>query len=178
MERLNPPPAPEGAGLRRVRHLFAVAEVAKVAKILAIDLCILLQIFFGGIFIPPCSPSRSPAHSAGLPQKLRSDGPCCDQNFDQFLTSIFFRFWAVLGCHLGVIFGTFGVQVAPSSVLNAFRKLIFVKNVKTHETLRLPMSQGFAPPQDGFQNAPRSAQEGSKRLLKSNFFALENRLEF
>ena len=32
--------------------------------------------------------------------------------------------------------------------------------------------------QDGLQNAPRSAQDGSKRLLKSNFFALENRLKF
>ena len=138
----------------------------------------LTAIFFGGVLAPPYSPSRSPALSAGLPQKLRADGPCCDQNFDQFLTSIFYRFWAVLGCHLGVIFGTFGGQVAPSSVLNAFRKLMFVKNVKTHETLRLSLSQGFAPPQDGFRNAPRSALEGSKRLLKSDFYALENRVKF
>ena len=28
----------------------AVAEVVKAAKFLAIDLCILLQIFFGGVF--------------------------------------------------------------------------------------------------------------------------------
>ena len=33
-------------------------------------------------------------------------------------------------------------------------------------------------PQDGSQNGPRSAQDGSKRLLKRNFFALENRLKF
>ena len=32
--------------------------------------------------------------------------------------------------------------------------------------------------QDDTQNAPRSAQDGSKRLLESNFFALENRLKF
>ena len=32
--------------------------------------------------------------------------------------------------------------------------------------------------QDGLQNAPRSAQDGSKRLLKTNFFAVENRLKF
>ena len=32
--------------------------------------------------------------------------------------------------------------------------------------------------QDGLQNVPRSAQDGSKRLLKTNFFALENRLKF
>ena len=101
-----------------------------------------------------------------------------DQHFDHFLTSIFCRFGVVLERHLGVIFGTFGGQVAPSWVLNAFRKLIFVKNMKTHETLRLPMSQGFAPPQDGFLNAPSSAQDGSKRVLKSNFFALEDRVEF
>ena len=98
-----------------------------------------------------------------------------DQVFYHFWDSIFDRFWVVLGRQVGVIFGTFGGQVGPSWVLNAFRKLIFVKNVKTHETLRLPMSQGFAPPQDGLQNAPRSTQDGSKRLLKSNCFALEDR---
>ena len=49
----NPPPAPQGAEPRRVRYLVAVAEVAKGAKILAIDLCILLHIFFGGVFGPP-----------------------------------------------------------------------------------------------------------------------------
>ena len=32
--------------------------------------------------------------------------------------------------------------------------------------------------QDALQNAPRSVQDGSKRLLKSIFFALENRSEF
>ena len=101
-----------------------------------------------------------------------------DQNFNHFLISIFARFGIVLGCHLGVIFGPFGGQVGPSSVLNAFRKLIFVKNVKTHETLRLPMSQGFAPPQDVLPNAPSSAQDGSKRLLESKCLALENRFKF
>ena len=33
-------------------------------------------------------------------------------------------------------------------------------------------------PQDGLQNAPRLAQDGSKRFLKSNLFALENLLKF
>ena len=41
---------PGGARARRARHLDAIADVAVVAKILAIDLCILLQIFFGGVF--------------------------------------------------------------------------------------------------------------------------------
>ena len=41
---------PGGARARRVRHLVAVAEVAKGAKFFAVDLCILLQIFFGGVF--------------------------------------------------------------------------------------------------------------------------------
>ena len=44
---------PGGARARRAGHLDASAEVAKGAKILAIDLCILLQIFFGGVFGPP-----------------------------------------------------------------------------------------------------------------------------
>ena len=41
------------AELRRVGPLVAVAEVAQGAKILAIDLCILLHIFFGGVSGPP-----------------------------------------------------------------------------------------------------------------------------
>ena len=32
--------------------------------------------------------------------------------------------------------------------------------------------------QDGLQNAPRSAQDGSKKLLENNFLAFENRLIF
>ena len=41
-----------------------------------------------------------------------------DQNFHHFLTSIFGRFGVVLGCHLEVIFGTFGGQVGlPSAIL-------------------------------------------------------------
>ena len=47
-----------------------------------------------------------------------------------------------------------------------------------HQTLRLPIPQRYLEPQDGLQNAPRSVQNGSKRLLESNFFALENRLKF
>ena len=50
--------------------------------------------------------------------------------------------------------------------------------MNVHETLRLPIPQRFWEPQDASQNAPRSAQDGSKRLLKMIFFALENRLNF
>ena len=101
-----------------------------------------------------------------------------DQNFDRFLTSIFGRFWVVLGRQVGVIFGPFGGQVGPSSVQKASWKLIFIKNVNFHQTLRLPIPQRYLEPQDGSQNGPRSVQDGSKRLLKSNFFALEHRLKF
>ncbi len=101
-----------------------------------------------------------------------------DQNFDHFLTSIFGRFGVVLGRHLGVIFGTFGGQDGPSSVQNASWKRIIIKNVNVHETLRLPIPQRYLEPQDGLQNAPRSAQDGSKSLLESNFFALENHLKY
>ena len=81
-------------------------------------------------------------------------------------------------CYLGVILGTFGGQVGPSSVQNASWKLINIKNVNFHHILRFPIPERFFEPQDGTQNAPRSAQDGSKRLLESNFFALENRLKF
>ena len=44
--------------------------------------------------------------------------------------------------------------------------------------LRFSISQRFWGPQDGTRNGPRSARDGSKSLLESNFFALENRLKF
>ena len=47
-----------------------------------------------------------------------------------------------------------------------------------HEILRPLIPERKFGPQDDLQNAPRSAQDVPKRLLKSNFFALENRLNF
>ena len=47
-----------------------------------------------------------------------------------------------------------------------------------HQILRPLLRERKFRPQDGLQNGPRSAQDGPKRLLKTNFFALENRLEF
>ena len=44
--------------------------------------------------------------------------------------------------------------------------------------LRFPIRKLLFGPQDGAQNGPRSAQDGSKTLLKSAFIALENRLGF
>ena len=72
-----------------------------------------------GIFHPPCFPPKSPTQSAGPPPRARKRPLEIDQNFDHFLTSIFGRFGVVLGRHLGVIFGTFGGQVRPSSAQNA-----------------------------------------------------------
>ena len=94
------------------------------------------------------------------------------------MTSIFARFGVVLGRHLGVIFGTFGGQVGLSSAQNESCKLISIKNMNFVLVLRFPIPERFFVPQDGDQNAPRSGQDGSKRLLKSIFFALENRLKF
>ena len=114
--------------------------------------------------------------------KSRGDESCfaffVDQNFDRFLTSIFCRFWVVLGPQVGVIFGPFGAQVRPSCVQNASWKLINIKNVKFHETLRLPIPQRFLEPQDGAQNGPRSAQDGPKRVLKTIFWLLKIVLNF
>ena len=127
---------------------------------------------------PPCFPPKSPTQSAGAPPEARNRPLEVDQNFDHFLTSFFGRFGVVLGCQVGVILGTFGGQDRPRSVQNASWKPIHIKNVNFHQTLRLPIPQRFWGPQDASQNAPRSAQDGSKRLLKSIFFALENRLKF
>ena len=53
-----------------------------------------------------------------------------------------------------------------------------IKNVNFHQILRPLVPERNFGPQDGFQNGLRSAQDGSKRLLEINFFALQNRLNF
>ena len=130
------------------------------------------------VFSPPYNPPRRPAHSAGPAKRARKIRPVFDQNFDRFLTSIFARFGVVLGRQVGVILGPLGGQDRPRSVQNASWKPIFIKNVNVALVLRNPIPERYLGPQDGFQNAPRSAQDGSKRLSKRNFFALENRLKF
>ena len=47
-----------------------------------------------------------------------------------------------------------------------------------HQILRPLVPERKIGRQDGLQNVPRSTQDGSKRLLKSIFYALENRLKF
>ena len=91
---------------------------------------------------------------------------------------MFGRFGVVLGRQVGVILAPFGGQDRPRSLQNASWKHIFIKNVNFALVLRNPIPERPWGPQDGAQNAPRSAQDGSKRLLKRNFFALENRLKF
>ena len=49
--------------------------------------------------------------------------------------------------------------------------------MNVHEILRPLLPERKFGPQDDLQNAPRSAQDVPKRVLKSNFFALENRLK-
>ena len=83
-----------------------------------------------------------------------------------------------MGRQVGAIFGTFGGQDRPRSVQNASWKLINMKNVNFHEILRPLIRERKLGRQDGLQNAPRSAQDGPKRVLERNFFALENRLNF
>ena len=129
------------------------------------------------VYSPPYNPPRRPAHSAGPAKMDHKIRLVVDQNFDRFLTSIFGRFGVVLGRQVGVILGTFGGQDRPRSVQNASWKPINIKNVNFHQILRFPIPELYFGPQDGLQNAPRSAQDGSKRLLKSNFFALENPLK-
>jgi len=66
-------------------------------------------------------------------------------------------------------------QVRSKEVLKAYlcQKRELSPNVTFFQYRR-----AFLLPQDGLQNAPRSAQDGSERLLKRNLFALENRLKF
>ena len=153
MERLNPPPAPEG------RRATACQTPIQNFKILSY----ILQIFFGGVFLPPYSPPRRPAHSAGRPPKAPGGRLEIDQNFDHFLDSIFDRFWVVLGRQVGVIFGLFGGQDRPRSVQNASWKLINIKNVNFHQIMRIPLLTLFdhkmasKTPQDRLKTAPRGS---------------------
>ena len=71
-----------------------------------------------GVFSPPYFPPKSSTQSAGPPPEARKPPFCIDQHFDPFLISIFDRFWVVLGGHFGVMLGTFGGQVGPSSLQN------------------------------------------------------------
>ena len=130
------------------------------------------------VFSPPYNPPRRPAHSAGPPKMDHTIRFVFDQNFDRFLISIFDRFWVVLGHQVGVMFLPFGDQVGPSSVQNASCKLIFIRNVNVHEILCFPILLGHNGTQDGLPNGPRSAQDGSKRCLESNFFVVENQRKF
>ena len=131
------------------------------------------------VFSPPYNPPRRPAHSAGPAQVDRSERLFFDQNFDHFLTSIFGRFGVVLGRHLGVIFGLFGVQVGPSSVQKTCLESLsssLSKTFVTHQMICFPKPERFWGPQDGLPNASRLAPDGYKRLLKINGFPLENSL--
>ena len=140
-------------------HLRGRRE-GQVAWILAQVAAHLTAEVFGGVFCSPLYPPIPPAHSAKTTKKTRDRRLESDQIFDHFLGSILGRFWAVLGRHLGVIFGTFGGQVGPSSLQNASWKLIFFKNVNFAPVLRFPIKHLFFVPQDG---PPKWPQIGPRR---------------
>ena len=96
------------------------------------------------VYIPPFfSPQETRAFRQTGPKRRDPGSPFFDQNFDLFLASIFGRFGAVLGPSWGVIFGPLGAQVGPSSLQDAFRKPIFVKNVDFAPVLRFPIRKLF-----------------------------------
>ena len=127
---------------------------------------------------PPIIPPGGLRMPPGRPQKRMATVFCSIKILIIFWT----RFLVDFGSSWGAKLGSFSALLAPKfgQVASKTRlgSLSTSKNVNFHQTLRLPMFQRFLEPQDGLQNAPRSAQDGSKRLLKSNFFALENRLKF
>ena len=131
-----------------------------------------------GLYTPLLFPPGGPRIPPGPPQEVHDGLPFFDQNLHRFLAPIFGRFGAVLGPSWGVIFGLLGLQVRSRWRQEASSKLIFVKNTDFAPILRFPIRKLLFGPQDGAQNGPRSAQDGSKTLLKRVFFALENRLGF
>ena len=131
-----------------------------------------------GLYTPLLFPPGGPRIPPGRPQEVHDGLPFFDQNSHRFLAPIFGRFGAVLGPSWGVIFGLLGLKVRSRWPQEASRKPIFVKNADFAPILRFPIRKLLVGPQDGAQNGPRSAQDGSKTLLKSAFIALENRLGF
>jgi hypothetical protein len=106
-------------------------------------------------------PSR-PAHSAGMAKKLHPIFQNVDQNFARFLTSIFRRFWVVLGCQVGVISGIFGGQ-------DGLPRAMFTKNVifeKTSAMLHGSTILEVGAPQDRPKTAPRGSWKAFFSFLK------------
>ena len=125
-------------------------------------------------------PPIIPPGGQRIPQVIHKIRLVVDQNFvfRKCLACIRFRknlgsLWGRLGAKLGSFLALLAGQDGPSSVQNASWKLIDIKNVNFHQTLCLPIPQRFLEPQDASLNAPRSAQDGSKRLLKSIFLLLK-----
>ena len=110
---------PGGAELRRVGHLDASAEVAKGAKILAIDLCILLQIFFGGVFRPPYNPPQEASAFRWIGPSGAQNSSCFGSKFRSIFDVDVWSIWGRFGRQVGVILGTFGGQDRSRSVQNA-----------------------------------------------------------
>ena len=96
-----------------------------------------------GLYTPLLFPPGGPRIPPGRPQEVHDGLPFFDQNSHRFLAPIFGRFGAVLGPSWGVIFGPLGAQVGPSSLQDAFRKPIFVKNVDFAPVLRFPIRKWF-----------------------------------
>ena len=90
-------------------------------------------------------------------------------------------FWSILGRFGAPSWGHFWhfwrpswTKIHPKRVLEAYQH-------PKHDfspTTRPRVRERHIGAQDASQNAPRSAQDASKRLLKSIFFALEHRLTF
>ena len=160
----------EGKGPRRVRSTYAIADSrAEVCKSSFAEFLTPPIIPPGGLRIPPVGPKKRISFVLKSIKILIIF-------WTQFLVDFGSSWVPKLG--VGVVFGTFGAQVRPSCVQNASWKLINVKNVNFHETLRLPIPQRFLEPQDGAQNGPRSAQDGPKRLLKTICWPLKIVLKF
>jgi hypothetical protein len=114
---INPPPAPEGRGHGESDQRQRRRSGPSCQELNESSLHLTASLLWRSLF-PLYNPPRRPAHSAGPTQKAHADSLEIDQHFEHFLESMFDRFGVVLGCHLGAIFGPFGVQVAPSSVQN------------------------------------------------------------
>ena len=117
-------------------------------------------------------------HSAGPAPKVHNGRLGSGFFFDRFLNSMLMDFGAVLGPSWEVILGLLGLQVRPRCLQEGVQKLILVKNADFAPVLRFPIRKLVFGPQDGAQNRPRSAQDGSKTVLEGQLLASEHRVLF
>ena len=85
---------------------------------------------------------------------------------------------APLGASWAPFWASWAPKLAPSSVQEGSRTVIFSKNVIVKKHHKTSWFLKVFAPQDGTKNGPRSAQDAPKTILKRHFFMLDFVFDF